>query len=152
MKLFKQNKSLVILLIVSVVYIGITFLFINPLRIKNNDLEKQKIEILASKQQVNNIQKTSKKESEDIVLLIENNIGDLVDIKSINKQYQQIENGSETLLEVNFYSSLNQFFKLDNEIKKLNLDKSIENIKIERIQNENIKKSKVSCTITFKVV
>lgn len=154
MKLFKENKSLCVLLVVSVIYIGITFLFINPLRIKNNDLERQKLEILTSEQQTNNIQKSSKKEKEveDIVLLIENNIGDLVDIKSINKQYQQMENGNETILEVNFYSSLNEFFKLDNELKKLNLDKSIDNIKIDRIQNENTKENKVSCTITFKVV
>ena len=40
LKLFKENKSLGILLIVSIIYIGITFLFINPLRMKNNDLEK----------------------------------------------------------------------------------------------------------------
>ena len=152
MKLLKENKSLGILLVVSVIYIGITFLFINPLRIKNNDLEKQKLEILTSEQQINDIQKSSKKQGEDIVLLIENNIGDLVDINSINKQDQQIESGNGIILEVNFYSSLNEFFKLDKELKKLNLDKSIENIKVERIQNENTKKSKVSCTITFKVV
>ena len=31
LKLFKENKSLGILLIVSIIYVGITFLFINPL-------------------------------------------------------------------------------------------------------------------------
>ena len=152
MKLFKENKSLCILLVVSTIYIVTTFIFINPLRIKNNDLEKQKLEILTLKQQTNNIQKRSKKEGEDIVLLIENTIGSLVDINSINKQYQQVENGNETILEVNFYSSLNEFFKLDNELKKLNLDKSVENIKIEQIKNESSKNNKVSCTIKFKVV
>ena len=74
LKLFKENKSLGILLIVSIIYVGITFLFINPLRMKNNDLEE------------------------------------------------------------------------------LNLENSIETIKVQRIQTESNKKSKVNCTITFKVV
>ena len=79
LKLFKENKSLGILLIVSIIYIGITFLFINPLRMKNNDLEKQKSEILTLHQQRNTINTISKKEKqvEDIILLIEKNIGSI---------------------------------------------------------------------------
>ena len=61
MKLFKENKSLGVLLIVSIIYVGITFLFINPLRMKNNDLEKQKSEILTLHQQRNTINTISKK-------------------------------------------------------------------------------------------
>ncbi|MFQ7119470.1 MAG: hypothetical protein ACLRPW_05255 [Intestinibacter sp.] len=70
MKLFKENKSLGILLIVSIIYIGITFLFINPLRMKNNDLEKQKSVILTLHQQRNTITPfLKKKTSEDIIYL-----------------------------------------------------------------------------------
>ena len=79
LKLFKENKSLGILLIVSIIYVGITFLFINPLRMKNNDLEKQKSVILTLHQQRNTINTISKKEKqvEDIILLIEKNIGSI---------------------------------------------------------------------------
>ena len=154
MKLFKENKSLGILLIVSIIYIGITFLFINPLRMKNNDLEKQKSEILTLHKQRNTINTISKKEKqvEDIILLIEKNIGSMVDITSITKQSQQTENSNQTILEVRFSSNLNDIFNLNQKLKELNLENSIETIKVQRIQTESDKKSKVNCTITFKVV
>lgn len=154
MKLFKENKSLGILLIVSIIYVGITFLFINPLRMKNNDLEKQKSEILTLHQQRNAINTISKKEKqvEDIILLIEKNIGSMVDITSITKQSQQTENSNQTILEVRFSSNLNDIFNLNQKLKELNLENSIETIKVQRIQTESNKKSKVNCTITFKVV
>ena len=148
MKLFKENKSLGILLIVSIIYVGITFLFINPLRMKNNDLEKQKSVILTLHQQRNTINTISKKEKqvEDIILLIEKNIG------SITKQSQQTENSNQTILKVRFSSNLNDIFNLNQKLKELNLENSIETIKVQRIQTESNKKSKVNCTITFKVV
>ena len=154
MKLFKENKSLCILLMVSIIYVGITFLFINPLRMKNNDLEKQKSEILTLDQQRNTINTISKKEdqAEDIILLIEKNIGSMVDISSITKQSQQTESSNQTILEVRFSSDLNDIFNLNQKLKELNLDNSIETIKVQRIQTESNKKSKVNCTITFKVV
>ena len=154
MKLFKENKSLGILLIVSIIYVGITFLFINPLRMKNNDLEKQKSEILTLHKQRNTINTISKKEKqvEDIILLIEKNIGSMVDITSITKQFQQTENSNQTILEVRFSSNLNDIFNLNQKLKELNLENSIETIKVQRIQTESNKKSKVNCTITFKVV
>ena len=154
LKLFKENKSLGILLIVSIIYVGITFLFINPLRMKNNDLEKQKSEILTLHQQINTINTISKKEKqvEDIILLIEKNIGSMVDITSITKQSQQTENSNQTILEVRFSSNLNDIFNLNQKLKELNLENSIETIKVQRIQSESNKKSKVNCTITFKVV
>lgn len=154
LKLFKENKSLGILLIVSIIYVGITFLFINPLRMKNNDLEKQKSEILTLHKQRNTINTISKKEKqvEDIILLIEKNIGSMVDITSITKQSQQTENSNQTILEVRFSSNLNDIFNLNQKLKELNLENSIETIKVQRIQTESNKKSKVNCTITFKVV
>ena len=154
MKLFKENKSLCILLMVSIIYVGITFLFINPLRMKNNDLEKQKSEILTLDQQRNTINTISKKEdqAEDIILLIEKNIGSMVDISSITKQSQQTESSNQTILEVRFSSDLNDLFNLNQKLKELNLENSIETIKVQRIQTESNKKSKVNCTITFKVV
>ena len=154
LKLFKENKSLGILLIVSIIYVGITFLFINPLRMKNNDLEKQKSEILTLHKQRNTLNTISKKEKhvEDIILLIEKNIGSMVDITSITKQFQQTENSNQTILEVRFSSNLNDIFNLNQKLKELNLENSIETIKVQRIQTESNKKSKVNCTITFKVV
>ena len=41
---------------------------------------------------------------------------------------------------------------ISQKLKELNLENSIETIKVQRIQTESNKKSKVNCTITFKVV
>ena len=89
---------------------------------------------------------------EDIILLVEKNIGSMVDITSITKQSQQTENSNQTILEVRFSSNLNDIFNLNQKLKELNLENSIETIKVQRIQTESNKKSKVNCTITFKVV
>ena len=94
--------------------------------------------------------KSGDKESRD--LLIEKNIGSMVDITSITKQSQQTENSNQTILEVRFSSNLNDIFNLNQKLKELNLENSIETIKVQRIQTESNKKSKVNCTITFKVV
>ena len=94
--------------------------------------------------------KSGDKESRD--LLIEKNIGSMVDITSITKQCQQTENSNQTILKVRFSSNLNDIFNLNQKLKELNLENSIETIKVQRIQTESNKKSKVNCTITFKVV
>ena len=67
-------------------------------------------------------------------------------VKNIRKQI--IALGGE----VRFSSNLNDIFNLNQKLKELNLENSIETIKVQRIQTESNKKSKVNCTITFKVV
>lgn len=157
MKLIKQNKSLFVLLIVVIAYVMIVAFFINPLIDENNKLAQQKSEILISKQeqeyiQVFNEQNNSNlkdKKSEDIVLSIEKSIGDLVDINSIDKQYEQADNSKTILLTLSVSSSLENIFKLDKKLKDLELENSIDTIKIEKHEGENNKS--MNCTIVFKV-
>ncbi|MDO5009211.1 MAG: hypothetical protein Q4E31_00165 [Intestinibacter bartlettii] len=154
MKLLKKNKSLCFLLIVSVIYVAVTLLYINPLREKNNKLEEKKSEILTLETQNDYVQVSTKQDkvAEDIVLSMEKSIGDLVDINFINKQYEQGENSEEIVLELNFSSDFKNIFKIDNQLKKLNLKDSIESIKIENSQTEIDENRKVNCTMTFRVV
>ena len=88
--------------------------------------------LLTLHQQRNTINTISKKEKqvEDIILLIEKNIGSMVDITSITKQSQQTENSNQTILEVRFSSNLNDIFNLNQKLKELNLENSIETIKV----------------------
>ena len=108
MKLFKKNKSLCFLLIVSALYVMVTVLYINPLREKNSKLEEEKAKILSLEQQSDCVQVLSNQDkiAKDIVLSIEKSIGDLVDINFINKQYEQGEKSEELVLELNFSSDL----------------------------------------------
>lgn len=154
MKLLKKNKSLCFLLIVSVIYVAVTLLYINPLREKNNKLEEKKSEILTLETQNDYVQLSTKQDkvAEDIVLSMEKSIGDLVDINFINKQYEQGENSEEIVLELNFSSDFKNIFKIYNQLKKLNLKDSIESIKIENSQTEIDENRKVNCTMTFRVV
>lgn len=154
MKLLKKNKSLCFLLIVSVIYVAVTLLYINPLREKNNKLEEKKSEILTLETQNDYVQVSDKQDkvAEDIVLSMEKSIGDLVDINFINKQYEQGDNSEEIVLELNFSSDFKNIFKIDNQLKKLNLKDSIESIKIENSQTEIDENRKVNCTMTFRVV
>ena len=140
LKLFKENKSLGILLIVSIIYVGITFLFINPLRMKNNDLEKQKSEILTLHQQRNTINTISKKEKqvEDIILLIEKNIGSMVDITSI-----QIGSNSIKYAQLNDYISNNSYKQnpqeeVVNDLQDENSHTQQSNINLSKLKEVNV--------------
>ena len=150
MKLFKKNKSLCFLLIVSALYVMVTVLYINPLREKNSKLEEEKAKILSLEQQSECVQVLSNQDkiAKDIVLSIEKSIGDLVDINFINKQYEQGEKSEELVLELN----LKNLFKIDQKLKELDLDDSIETIKIENSQTETDENRKINCSMTFRVV
>ncbi len=154
MKLLKKNKSLCFLFLVVVAYVTITFLWINPLRDKNSKLEDQKSEIQILEQQSKYTEQFSKqdKNTQDIVLSMEKSIGDLVDINFINKQSEQGESSEEVVLELNFSSDLKNIFKLGKKLKELNLEDSIEAIKIENCEKETDPDKKVNCTMTFRVV
>ncbi|MGM9535182.1 MAG: hypothetical protein ACI3VR_08015 [Intestinibacter sp.] len=156
MKLIKKNKPLSLLIIVLFAYVLLVVSFINPLIAKNNELEEKKSEILISKQEQEyiktfNQQKNSgskNKKSEDIILSIEKSIGDTVDINSITKRDEQGESTKNVLLELNISSTLENIFRLDERLKDLKLENSIETIKIENYKGES---KKVNCTMVFKV-
>ena len=76
----------------------------------------------------------------------------MVDINFINKQYEQGEKSEELVLELNFSSDLKNLFKIDQKLKELDLDDSIETIKIENSQTETDENRKINCSMTFRVV
>ncbi|MDY4575700.1 MAG: hypothetical protein SPD90_11650, partial [Intestinibacter sp.] len=159
MKLIKQNKSLFLLLITLLAYVMIVILFINPLITKNSELEERRSQILISQQEKEYIKTFNQqknldlenKKSEDIILSIEKSMEDIVEINSIIKRSEQVENSETVLLELSICSTLENIFKLDTKLRNLKLENSIESIKIENSKNENDKSRKVNCTMLFKV-
>ena len=159
MKLIKQNKSLFLLLITLLAYVMIVILFINPLITKNSELEERRSQILISQQEKEYIKTFNQqknldlenKKSEDIILSIEKSMEDIVEINSIIKRSEQVENSETVLLELSISSTLENIFKLDTKLKDLNLENSIDAIKIENYKGKNGKSEKVNCTMVFKV-
>lgn len=159
MKLIKQNKSLFLLLITLLAYVMIVILFINPLITKNSELEERRSQILISQQEKEYIKTFNQqknldlenKKSEDIILSIEKSMEDIVEINSIIKRSEQVENSETVLLELSICSTLENIFKLDKKLKDLNLENSIDAIKIENYKGKNGKSEKVNCTMVFKV-
>ncbi|MGM9531617.1 hypothetical protein, partial [Intestinibacter sp.] len=64
---------------------------------------------------------------------------------------EQVENSETVLLELSISSTLENILKLDTKLKDLNLENSIDAIKIENYEGENGKSEKVNCTMVFKV-
>ncbi|MDY2734530.1 hypothetical protein [Intestinibacter sp.] len=159
MKLIKQNKPLFLLLITLLAYVMIVILFINPLITKNSELEERRSQILISQQEKEYIKTFNQqknldlenKKSEDIILSIEKSMEDIVEINSIIKRSEQVENSETVLLELSISSTLENIFKLDTKLKDLNLENSIDAIKIENYKGKNGKSEKVNCTMVFKV-
>ena len=159
MKLIKQNKPLFLLLITLLAYVMIVILFINPLITKNSELEERRSQILISQQEKEYIKTFNQqknldlenKKSEDIILSIEKSMEDIVEINSIIKRSEQVENSETVLLELSISSTLENIFKLDTKLKDLNLENSIDAIKIENYKGKNGKSEKVNCTMLFKV-
>ena len=159
MKLIKQNKPLFLLLITLLAYVMIVILFINPLITKNSELEERRSQILISQQEKEYIKTFNQqknldlenKKSEDIILSIEKSMKDIVEINSIIKRSEQVENSETVLLELSISSTLENIFKLDTKLKDLNLENSIDAIKIENYKGKNGKSEKVNCTMVFKV-
>lgn len=154
MKLIKNNKSLLVLLIIFLIYIILTVVFINPIRNKNSELEDKKSELMIldkEKEYVENFYEENKKSKheEDIILQIEKSIGSFVNLTSVEKRKDQ--NGNANLIQVNMSSTLDNILALESKLKELKLENSIETIEIENKISDEINNNIFNCKMVFKV-
>lgn len=150
--MIKENKSLLILLVISLIYVILTVFFINPIRNKNSELEDKKTELMILDKEKEAVevfyQKNEKsKDQEDIILQIEKSMGTLVDLTSVEKKKDP--NRNINLIEVNISSTLENILVLESKLKELNLENSIETIEIENNQINNSKN--INCIMVFRV-
>lgn len=154
MKLIKNNKSLLVLLIIFLIYIILTVVFINPIRNKNSELEDKKSELMIldkEKEYVENFYEENKKakHEEDIILQIEKSIGSFVNLTSVEKRKDQ--NGNANLIQVNMSSTLENILSLESKLKELKLENSIQTIEIENKVSDEINNNIFNCKMVFKV-
>ena len=150
--MIKENKSLLILLVISLIYVILTVFFINPIRNKNSELEDKKTELMILDKEKEAVevfyQKNEKsKDQEDIILQIEKSMGAFVDLTSVEKKKDP--NRNINLIEVNISSTLENILVLESKLKELNLENSIETIEIENHQINNSKN--INCIMVFRV-
>lgn len=152
MKELVKNKNLIILFIVAMIYVLFTLFLIGPMRIKNQELESKKVDILISNEEAKYISKhnnSSKKNEDDVVLLIQNNLDKIADINYINRENIVQDEQNIQKIKVNISSDLYEIDSIKNKIKEMKLDQDVSSIEIEN--HDNKEAGKLNYTIVFNV-
>lgn len=151
-KITKKFISVFILIIIGI--------FINKIVIRPVEVEIKNLEIKKEKT-ITNEQKEEikcKKENDDLVLKIENEFSKFIDVLYINKFLEWDENNNEfTNIELKVSGSIEDLFELNDEIKKIKGNNSIQNIQINKKNTNNveikdeIKVDIIECVMTLRV-
>ena len=141
-------------LISIIILLAVNNIIIKPMDNKISDLKIQKEQIKLSKDKSNQDKYINQESNTDIVLKIERELNSILDIKNINKSVSLDENDKKQYrIELKVISTIDNLLNIDNKLKLLSIDKSIESIKINNIQNdiEDSEKNNVDCIMTFNV-
>lgn len=151
-KITKKFISVFILIIIGI--------FINKIVIRPVEVEIKNLEI-KKERTITNEQKEEikcKKENDDLVLKIENEFSKFIDVLYINKFLEWDENNNEfTNIELKVSGSIEDLFELNDEIKKIKGNNSIQNIQINKKNTNNveikdeIKVDIIECVMTLRV-
>lgn len=157
MNISNKEKQLIFILLSIITCIILNIVVIRPMENKEMDLKIKKQEVLNKSSKKSNLSKNevNKKyrNKEDIILNIENVLGDLVNIEYINKKSYDLEEGSDQSynIEVKVVSNLNNIFQIEQKLKEIKLKNYLESLEISKIEN-NDEANTVECLMTFKVV
>lgn len=110
---------------------------INPMNLKISELENNKQNIININNMENKIiSNSSNKIKEDIVLILEKELKQFVNIDYIDKKVVWDENNNElTNVEIKIRGSLDNIFKIQDTISKLELEKDIRYMQINKNLN-----------------
>lgn len=151
----KITKKFISVFIIIIIGILINKIVIRPVEveIKNLEIKKEKTITNEQKKEIK-----CKKENDDLVLKIENEFSKFIDVLYINKFLEWDENNNEfTNIELKVSGSIEDLFKLNDEIKKIKGNNSIQNIRINKKNTNNveikdeIKVDIIECVMTLRV-
>lgn len=151
----KITKKFIGVFIIIIIGIFINKIVIRPVEveIKNLEIKKEKTITNEQKKEIK-----CKKENDDLVLKIENEFSKFIDVLYINKFLEWDENNNEfTNIELKVSGSIEDLFKLNDEIKKIKGNNSIQNIRINKKNTNNveikdeIKVDIIECVMTLRV-
>lgn len=157
LKLNKKEKNLLKILAFMIVILISNLFIIKPIDIKVRELEIKKQDILDAKKQIDLENKPNLHGEEDIILKIEKDIKQFINIEYIDKKVVWNENSNDEInIEIKVNGSLEQVFRMEDSIKKLDLSEQIKYIEINKIKNisdeEENQEEKVECIMALKVV
>ncbi|MDK2585946.1 hypothetical protein QOZ83_08745 [Romboutsia sedimentorum] len=151
----KITKKFIGVFIIIIIGIFINKIVIRPVEveIKNLEIKKEKTITNEQKEEIK-----CKKENDDLVLKIENEFSKFIDVLYINKFLEWDENNNEfTNIELKVSGSIEDLFELNDEIKKIKGNNSIQNIQINKKNTNNveikdeIKVDIIECIMTLRV-
>lgn len=138
-KLNKNEKCLIKTLTVLLILLVANVFIINPIKLKAKQLENDKQNILNIKEINENTDNNQVKYEEDIILKVQKELGNIVYIDYMDKKMIYDEyNNDVTSLEMKLIGNLDQIFRVQDIINKLELSRNLKYIEINTLQNSNI--------------
>jgi len=161
MKIKKESLNILIVLIAGLIINGIV---VNPIKAKIEDLIDQNKKITSSKKENIESKKINEGESDkqlkedDIVLKIEKEFSQFINVLYVNKFVEWDENNNEYIkIELKVSGTIDQLFKINDEIEKIKGKNIIESIQINKKINNNVETEEeikvdiIDCVMTLKV-
>ncbi|MGL4911562.1 MAG: hypothetical protein ACRC3Y_03940 [Romboutsia sp.] len=125
------------ILVVLSILIAVNIFVINPINLKTKQLENDKQNIVNIRN--TDIAEPRDVEEEDIILRIQKELKNIVYIDYIDKKMIYDEyNNDVTSLEIKIIGNLEQIFKVQGIIDKLELSRNLKYIELNTVQNTNI--------------
>lgn len=159
MKISKKDKYLLAILLISILVLSVDIIIINPIKNKIDNLSYEKELILSENTQENksnNVQNESLED--DILLKVEKEINSLANIDYINKSVYLDDSGKESInVEMKINGNIYNVFQINEALKKLNMEKSINMVEINSIPSESTEEEgsvttdSVECMMTISV-
>lgn len=151
----KITKKFIGVFIIIIIGIFINKIVIRPVEVEINNLENKKVKTITNEQKK---EIKCKKENDDLVLKVENEFSKFIDVLYVNKFLEWDENNNEfTNIELKVSGSIEDLLKLNDEIKKIKGNNSIQNIQINKKNTNNveikdeIKVDIIECIMTLRV-
>jgi len=164
MKLNKIETEFCGVLIIVIIGLIINGIVVTLTKTKIEDLKNQNEEIISSKneniesKEINEVENDKQLKEDDIVLKIEKEFSKFINVLYVNKFVEWDENNNEhTKIELKVNGTIDQLFKINDEIEKIKGKNFIESIQINKEINNNVeieKKIKVNiidCVVMLKV-
>lgn len=164
MKLNKIKNELLHIFIVLIVGFIINIIAVTPIKAEVEDLKDKNEEITSSTKEnieskkINEIKSNQKLKEDNIVLNIEKEFSKFINVLYVNKFVEWDENNNEdTKIELKVSGTIDQLFKINDEIEKIKGKNIIESIQINKKINNNVETEEeikvdiIDCVITLKV-
>lgn len=159
MKISKKDKYLLAILLISILVLSVDIIIINPMKNKIDNLSYEKELILSENTQENKSNNVENESLEDDILLkVEKEINSLANIDYINKSVYLDDSGKESInVEMKINGNIYNVFQINEALKKLNMEKSINMVEINSIPSENTEEEgsvttdSVECMMTISV-